>query len=164
MDSKTSQTRGAGFSLQGRDEDHWEATAAKEIRDLGIPTAVGGKEGSGNGGDTDIHHTEAEYGRGIYCDATDYGPMRAGHPVSWRWWEQSEIDLERAQKWVAASSTTISETEPEEESDREPYGISGGGEEESLGASGSSGAEWSGVERSGARRRTIEHAPIPKKG
>ena len=46
------------FSVQGREEDHWEATAAKEIREMVIPTAVGSKEGSGNGGDTDIHHTE----------------------------------------------------------------------------------------------------------
>ena len=63
------------FSVQGREEDHWEATTAKERRDLGIPTAGGGKEGSRDGGDTDIHHTEAEYGRTIYCDTADSGPM-----------------------------------------------------------------------------------------
>ena len=27
------------FSVQGRKEDHWEATAAKEVQELGIPTA-----------------------------------------------------------------------------------------------------------------------------
>ena len=63
------------FLVQGREEDHWEATAAKERRELGIPTAGGGNEGSGNGGDMDIHNMEAEYGRAIYCDATDSGPM-----------------------------------------------------------------------------------------
>ena len=70
------------FSFQGREDDHWKETSEKEIRELGIPTAGGGKEGSGNGGDTDIHNTEAEYGRAIYCDATDYGPMRAGHSAA----------------------------------------------------------------------------------
>ena len=67
------------FSVQGGKEDHWEATAAKDRRELGIPTSGRGKEGSRNGGDTDIHHTEAEYGRAIYCDATYSGPIRAGH-------------------------------------------------------------------------------------
>ena len=54
---------------------------------------------------------------------------------------QSRIDLEGARK-RAEESTTISETESEEESDGEPNGVTGG-EEESQGASGSSGAVWS---------------------
>ena len=44
-----------------------------------LPTAGGGTEGSGNGGDTDVYYREAEYGRAIYCDADNSGPMRAGH-------------------------------------------------------------------------------------
>ena len=120
------------FSVQGREEDHWEATTTKEGRELGIPTAGGGKEGSGNGGDTYIHHTEAEYGRRIYCDATDSGPMRAGHPAA-----RSAGVLEvvgafqdrpgGGAKRAAASSTTIEATYSEEESDREPNGITEGG-------------------------------------
>ena len=47
------------FSFQGREEDHWEATPEKERQELGIPTAGGGKGGRGNGGDTNIHYTEA---------------------------------------------------------------------------------------------------------
>ena len=47
------------FSVQGREEDQWEATTSKERRELGLPTDGGGTEGSGNGGDTDIHNTEA---------------------------------------------------------------------------------------------------------
>ena len=66
-------------SVQGFEEDHWEATTWKERRELGIPTAGRGTEGSGNGGDTDIHDTEAEYGRAIYCNATDSGPMKVVH-------------------------------------------------------------------------------------
>ena len=65
--------------------------------------------------------------------------------MSRRWWEQSGIDLEGARK-QAAESLTISETESDEESDREPNGVAGGGEEESKGASGSSRAELSGAE------------------
>ena len=64
--------------------------------------------------------------------------------MSQRWWEQAGIDLEEAKK-LAAESTTISETESEEESDVEPNGVVGG-EEESWVASGSSGAELSGTE------------------
>ena len=70
------------FPVQGREEDHMEATTATEGRELEIPTAGGGNEGGGNGGDTDIYYTEAEYGRAIYCDTADSGPMRAGHPAA----------------------------------------------------------------------------------
>ena len=68
------------FPVQGRNEDHGEATAAKEGRELGIPTAGGGTEGGGNDGDTDINYLEAEYGHAIYCDAADSVPIQAGHP------------------------------------------------------------------------------------
>ena len=46
----------------------------------------------------------------------------------------------------ATESTTRLETESEEESDRDPDGVAGGGNEEYQGASGSSGEEWSGAE------------------
>ena len=64
--------------------------------------------------------------------------------MSRRWWEQAVIDLEGERK-RAAESTTRSETDSEEDSDGEPNGVAGG-EEESQGASGSSGAEWTGSE------------------
>ena len=70
------------FSVQGSEEDHWEATAAKERLELGLTTSSGGTEGSGNGGDTYTHNTEAEYGCTIYCDATDSGPTRAGQSTA----------------------------------------------------------------------------------
>ena len=72
------------FPVQGREEDHGEATVAKEGRDLGIPTAGGGTEGGGNGGDMDINYPEAEYGSAIYCDAADSEPMQEGHPAARR--------------------------------------------------------------------------------
>ena len=69
---------------------------------------------------------------------------RLGARLSRRWWKQDGIDLERARKW-AAKATTRSETDWEEDSDGEPNGVVGG-EEESQGTCGSSGAEWSGGE------------------
>ena len=56
--------------------------STKEGRDLVIPTPGRGTEGGRNGGDTDINYPEAEYGRAIYCDAADSGPMRTGHPAA----------------------------------------------------------------------------------
>ena len=76
--------------------------------------------------------------------------------MSRRWWENSGIDLEGARKREAASSTTRLVTESEEESDGEHNGIAGGGEKESLGASGSSGEEWSREEDDLARTYTSE--------
>ena len=70
--------------------------------------------------------------------------------MSRRWWEQAGIDLEGAKK-RATESTTISETESEEELDRESNGAAGG-EEESQVASRSVGAEW-------IRVRTDERSP-----
>ena len=64
--------------------------------------------------------------------------------MSRRWWEQAGIDLKGAKK-RAAETMIRSETDSEEESDVESNGDSGG-EEESQGASGLSGAEWSGAE------------------
>ena len=69
-------------SVQGREGDHREASAAEERRDLVLPASGGGTGGSGARGDTEVNNTEAEHGRTIYCDATDSGPMRAGHPAA----------------------------------------------------------------------------------
>ena len=69
--------------------------------------------------------------------------QRPGARVSRRWWEQTGIDLEGARKQAAVSAAEA-ETESEEESDGSARG---GGKEESQGASGSSGVEWSRVER-----------------
>ena len=35
----------------------------------------GSNEVDKDGWDSDVNPPEAEYGRAIYCDATDYGPM-----------------------------------------------------------------------------------------
>ena len=61
-----------------------------------------------------------------------------GAKVSRRWWEQTGIDLERENK-RATKTTTRLDMDSEEDSDKESNGDFGG-EEESQGASGSSGA------------------------
>ena len=75
-------------------------------------------------------------------DLCERATWRPGARVYWLWWEQADIDLEGAKK-RAAEAATVSESELEAdlESNDEL-----GGEEESKGASGSSGTEWSGAE------------------
>ena len=80
---------------------------------------------------------------------------RPGTRVPRRWWEQTGIDWKAAREKAAAKEEdeaaeaaepelTGSDSEPEADT---PGGTAGGtGEEASLGASGSSGAEWSGAE------------------
>ena len=70
----------------------------------------------------------------------------SGESVSWKWWEQAGIDLEGAKKQSAEAMKVLeSELESEAESDVESNEDSGI-EEEYKGASGLSGAEWSGAE------------------
>ena len=66
-------------------------------------------------------------------DLCEWSTWRPGARVSRRWWEQASIYLEVAKKKAEEEATDL-------ESDSE----SGG--EESSGASGSSGTEWSGAE------------------
>ena len=60
---------------------------------------------------------------------------RPGERVSRQWWEQARIYFEGAKK-----NSAEAEADSDSESDLDL------GEEESSGASGSSGAEWSGAE------------------
>ena len=71
-------------------------------------------------------------------DLCERATRRPGARVSWRWWEQTGIDLEGAKK-QAAETTTIPESESEEGSD-EKANEDSDGEEESQRTSGSSGA------------------------
>ena len=63
------------FSIQVCEEDHLESAVATNIWELVLPASDGGTGGSGARGDKDVSHKEAEHGRAIYCDATDYGPL-----------------------------------------------------------------------------------------
>ena len=74
-------------------------------------------------------------------DLCERANRRPGARVSWRCWEQDGIDLE-GEKKRADETTTRLEPDSEEEADVESNRDSGG-EEESQGLSGSSGAEWS---------------------
>ena len=75
------------------------------------------------------------------CEKATWKPVAR---VSQWWWEQYRIDLEVAKK-RATEKTKKLDPDPEEEVDVESNGDSGG-EEESQGASGLSGAEWSGAD------------------
>ena len=82
---------------------------------------------------------------------------QTGARVPRRWWEQTGIGCKGVREKSAAKEEEAAEAAELEltGSDSEPEantleGTAGGtGEEASLGASGSSGAEWSGVERGG---------------
>ena len=92
----------------------------------------------------------------VLCELAE---RRPGTQVPKRWWDHTGIDWKAAREKSAVKDgeneaeaaepdLTGSELDPETAT---PGGNAGGtGEEESLGASGSSGAEWSRVERSGA--------------
>ena len=73
-------------------------------------------------------------------DLCERAIRRPGARVSWWWCEQAGIDLEGAKKKVVEAAT-VSESESDSESNADP-----GREEDSRGASESSGAEWSGEE------------------
>ena len=72
-------------------------------------------------------------------DICERDTQRPGERVSRRWWEQAGIYLEGEKKRVAEAAT-VSESESDSESNVGP-----GGEEESRGVSGLSGAERSGL-------------------
>ena len=82
------------------------------------------------------------------------------HPVARvarRWWEQTGIDWkggrEREEAAEVAEPVTKALTDSDSKADNATDGtLRGTGEEASLGASGSSGAEWRGVERSGVEQ------------
>ena len=78
--------------------------------------------------------------------------IRPGARVPRRWWEQTGIDWKGAREREEAAAEAVyprtktlmySESEADDATDGT---VRGTGEEESLGASNSSGAEWSGAE------------------
>ena len=85
---------------------------------------------------------------------------RPGTQVPQRWREQTGMDWNSAREKAAAeegenkAEPELTGSELESEPETTPVGTVGGtGEEASLGDSGSSGAGWIGVERSGEGRR-----------
>ena len=77
-DEGTDPQDGAGpeyFSTQGRVTAHQEASEETEGWELVIPLIGGVNVGSRLWGDWYICYKEVEYGRTVYCDATDSGPL-----------------------------------------------------------------------------------------
>ena len=73
------------FSVQRRAEAHGEASATQEGRErsyMVLHFIGGSNEGGRDCPDTDVNPPEAEYGRAIYCDAADSGPVQKGHQAT----------------------------------------------------------------------------------
>ena len=63
------------LSGQGRAEAHRETAVTQDIRDLVLTITDGRYEGGRDRLNSDLNPLEAEYGRAIYCDAADSGPV-----------------------------------------------------------------------------------------
>ena len=61
--------------MGSRRPDQKKNAAATDRWELGLPNSGGGTGGSGVRGDKEVRNKEAEHGRAIYCDATDYGSL-----------------------------------------------------------------------------------------
>ena len=124
---------------------HWEETSETRGWELGLPAIVKAMGEVGFEGIrksfTRRQNTVAQYivTRPI-LDVCDQSTRRPGERVSRQWWDQDGTDLEGAKKRDAEAATVL-ESDSDSDSNADP-----GGEEESRGASGSSGAEWSGAE------------------
>ena len=63
------------LSIQGREEAHLEAAAAKDGWELGLPASGVGTGGSGDRRDKEVGNKEEEHSRAIYFNSTYSGPM-----------------------------------------------------------------------------------------
>ena len=86
-------------------------------------------------------------------DLCEKAIRRPGARVPRRWWEQTGIDWKGAREKAEAAAEAaepgakaLTYSEYEADADTTDGTVRGTGEEASLGASGSSGAEWSGAE------------------
>ena len=60
---------------QGCKAANRSATSTREVWAVVIPIPGGSTGGGGRREDQDVDPSEAEYGRALYCDATDSGPV-----------------------------------------------------------------------------------------
>ena len=134
-----------------------------------LPIPGGGSEESGCCEGQGVNPHETEHSHAIIATRPILGlcevaERRQGTQFPWRWWEQTGIDWKQTREKAAAQEVE-NKAEPEltvSESDSDPEttpGVTVGGtrEEASLGASSSSGAEWSGLERGGGLTKRAEH-------
>ena len=49
-----------------------------------LPVTGGSDEGGRDHSDSDLNPSEAEYGRAIYCNASDYETVKKGHQAARR--------------------------------------------------------------------------------
>ena len=121
---------------------------------MDLPPPGGGYQGSGDRESTDIGPPETEYGRAIHCNATDSGTLRGGGAAGGDTGPTTMVGTTR-DRLEAGAGTEKKSVEAAGHTDAtagnktttETPGLGKGtGEEASLGASGSSGDEWSGAE------------------
>ena len=74
VDGKNGKSSGH-LSGQGSAEAHGETAEMMDRRDVVLPITGGRDEGGRDCLDLDLNPPEAEYGRVIYCDAADSGPV-----------------------------------------------------------------------------------------
>ena len=143
------------LSRQGSKNVNKETASPREVWAVVLPVPGRGDEGGGDRAHLDIDPPEAEHGRAIYCDAANSGMCkwavrRPGSRVPRRWWEQTGIEWkgvrEKAAETEEAAEPALTGSDSESKADTPDGTASGMGEEASLGASGSSGAEWIGAE------------------
>ena len=67
-----------GFTRPGGAATTREASTEEAGWDMGVHLGGGGKIGGGVLDDGDLHLAKAEYGRTVYCDTTDSGPVQGG--------------------------------------------------------------------------------------
>ena len=83
------------FSVQVCAEAHGEAAAARERRGLVLTFFGGSDEGGRDCLDSDVNPPEAEYGRVIYCDAADSGPVQKRQPMARRTGSPAVVGTDR---------------------------------------------------------------------
>ena len=76
MGADPTDRAGAGeFHAQGRAQDHGETSAERVGWEMVLSLSAGGHARGRVYIDPGIHHKEAEHGRVLHCDATDYGTL-----------------------------------------------------------------------------------------
>ena len=149
------------FSVQGCAESFWESAAPWERRDLVLTFSGGSDEGGRDRLDSDVNPLEAEYGCAIYCDAADSGPVQKGQPTAERTGNPEVVGTDG--DLLEGSAREGGSSRSDESRNEGVYGLVVGGQRHNGqdrgrhrggGVPGRKRVQWSGVERSGAGRRT----------
>ena len=67
-----------GFTRPGGAATSGEAATAEVRRKMGVHLSGGSKRRGGVQAERNLHSEDTEYGRTIYCDTTNHGPVQGG--------------------------------------------------------------------------------------